>query len=328
MGVASCSLVALAVVLALVTRVQPGSDAEWLVDDALLAQVRASLPGCEAGQPCCALPRIPLDAGENVPPDAFHHGPLLLENATASWRAHGAVWGRPALMQAHGDVTVRAGIGAAIAKGGAESIPGSAGAAAPLDGTLELPFARLLERWRETDVAKALVLFQSDRSANRGGCTHLRCLLAPQASDTSEAAEFEVPVALRAMDSLVASVGPSKQGLPLHSHGAAWLALVRGWKLWFIFPPGEQSVPVGTSVEELLNQRRGAGNPHYCLQSPGEIVVLPHLWHHATFNIGDAVAVGGQVSGQTLTDLLACLEPLVRSGEVATYAEGFSRCER
>ena len=33
------------------------------------------------------------------------------------------------------------------------------------------------------------------------------------------------------------SVGPTHAGLAFHAHGAAWLATVRGSKLFMLFPP-------------------------------------------------------------------------------------------
>ena len=34
--------------------------------------------------------------------------------------------------------------------------------------------------------------------------------------------------------------------------------------------------------------------PLQCVQRPGEVVYLPPRWVHATLNVGDAVAAGGQ----------------------------------
>jgi hypothetical protein len=34
------------------------------------------------------------------------------------------------------------------------------------------------------------------------------------------------------------SIGPSRSGLPLHSHGKTWISLVYGAKKWFLYPPG------------------------------------------------------------------------------------------
>ena len=36
----------------------------------------------------------------------------------------------------------------------------------------------------------------------------------------------------------VLSLGGAGSGLPLHEHGATWLALARGRKRWAAFPPG------------------------------------------------------------------------------------------
>merc|ERR1719324_146457 len=195
-------------------------------------------------------------------------------------------------------------------------------------GRFSLELHELLEHWSAGD--KDLFLFQSDHAENSGNCKTLHCVLDPPNSTAKDGAvEFSVPASLKPMDSLIASIGPSEQGLPLHSHGAAWQALVHGKKFWVLLPPMAAKGLDGSSVTTLLelSKKKSLGRAFFCLQEPGEVVVVPHLWRHATMNIGDAIAIGGQVRGEMLTSMLQCLEPLIRGQKVKSYEEGFGICE-
>jgi hypothetical protein len=106
----------------------------------------------------------------------------------------------------------------------------------------------------------------------------------------------------------VFSVGGGTGGFPPHKHTAAWLALVVGRKYWTFLPPGAISAEgLGSQdlyaqaalnapelwSDELREKLRGKGMRE-CMQRPGEVIFVPHLWWHATANVGDAIAIGAQ----------------------------------
>ena len=97
------------------------------------------------------------------------------------------------------------------------------------------------------------------------------------------------------------SLGEHGAGLPFHNHGESWLGLVHGSKHWFLYPPGTAaSVPMDVISGVQYWARNvlptlGGNKPMQCTQKPGEILYVPQGWIHATLNIGEAVAVGGQI---------------------------------
>jgi hypothetical protein len=108
-------------------------------------------------------------------------------------------------------------------------------------------------------------------------------------------------------DQLVLSIGNEGVGLPPHKHTAAWLALVVGYKKWSLLPPDalvDEDLYLKTALRppskwtsdhvELLRSQAGLLQ---CVQKPGEVIVVPHSWWHATTNLGDAVGVGAQAQG-------------------------------
>merc|ERR1712194_428700 len=167
-----------------------------------------------------------------------------------------------------------------------------------------MPLRSLIDKWDAGD--KKLFLFHSDQADNAGHCNSLDCVLNPGKEEGLNVRQFAIPAALKSMDSLIFSLGPTGQGLPLHAHGASWQSLVHGKKFWVFFPPGPlghsslkvaHPGQVGTSAKDVVKLfHTGAlsgPKPYFCLQEPGETIVHPHQWAVATMNVGDAVAIGG-----------------------------------
>lgn len=135
------------------------------------------------------------------------------------------------------------------------------------------------------------------------------------------------------------SLGASRQGLPFHSHGKTWLALMHGKKRWLVYPPGYSApaelqrqynplksvyawvaetlpllahLPVppiepADAADETMDKvvRHDEGyQPVQCLQEEGDIVYLPDGWAHMTINVGEAIGIGGQ-AGMTTDARLA-----------------------
>ena len=122
----------------------------------------------------------------------------------------------------------------------------------------------------------------------------------------------------------VLNIGASRSGLPFHSHGRSYSALVHGLKRWFAYPPGygppyeveERSNPLLNTFDWLtkvyplfdeLGAKYPPQRPDYdanmlntgyrpleCVQRPGDILYLPAGWLHQTLNIGETIGIGLQ----------------------------------
>ena len=97
------------------------------------------------------------------------------------------------------------------------------------------------------------------------------------------------------------SLGGNAGGINFHYHGDTWLALVHGIKSWYIYPPGKMPRHVHKQLNLITSNWKKVsvdnnkhGKPIYCQQRGGQILYLPQLFLHATYNHGEAVAFGGQ----------------------------------
>ncbi len=125
-----------------------------------------------------------------------------------------------------------------------------------------------------------------------------------------------LPLELRdEMPVTIFSLGADGAGFGMHSHGATYLQLAHGHKLWLVARPGtvlpsDMVDPVWAHGFELLQryERLAQTQPDddvgnataaiiVCLQPPGTAVYLPDGWLHATVNLGDAVALAKQSFG-------------------------------
>ena len=81
-------------------------------------------------------------------------------------------------------------------------------------------------------------------------------------------------------------------------HAVAWLATVAGAKLWSVAPP-ELPQPSDVVCREdgaIERERAAQQGVSHCLLMPGEVIVVPDLWWHATCNLLPyTVAIGGQL---------------------------------
>ena len=223
--------------------------------------------------------------------------PVLLRGATAGWGA-ARHWRRSAFLRRYGHLRVQVG-GATdlvLFNGGWHKQP---------------PRQRV-------SLAAFVASFDERRAAAAGGDR-------PFIFDSSELlgssaelrADFSTPAALRpafrtasegreeAEPSMwnVLSIGEDGAGLPFHSHGDAWLGLVHGSKRWFLYAPGEfdevdrnrtsPHQPVSDWAETVLPHV--ASKPIQCTQRAGEVLFVPASWLHATLNVGETLAVGGQI---------------------------------
>ena len=112
------------------------------------------------------------------------------------------------------------------------------------------------------------------------------------------------PMLARACSILVLSLGGGREGVRFANHGFAWIGLVGGMKLWHVAPHDSPRPPNPTCADRARIE--ALPNVTHCLQRPGEVMVVPTAWWHATCNLGEyTLGVGGQDS----CDLLDCTPP-------------------
>ena len=72
----------------------------------------------------------------------------------------------------------------------------------------------------------------------------------------------------------------------MHFHSAAYNVLFFGTKHWLITPPRWAGISSGTSAswERLARGRLPPHLPLKCSQGPGDMLLLPSGWGHATIN--------------------------------------------
>ncbi len=84
----------------------------------------------------------------------------------------------------------------------------------------------------------------------------------------------------------VFSLGEDEAGLPFHSHGAAWLAVIHGAKHWLLYPPGgfdardrAATTPLSGVSDWFRHVRPNlVAKPIECTQRPGEVLFVPAAW--------------------------------------------------
>ena len=91
-------------------------------------------------------------------------------------------------------------------------------------------------------------------------------------------------------------LGGRFSGAPMHYHQAAYNMLVYGRKRWFLAPPAHavfSMLPAHQWVTHRLPRLRERANEsrlYQCDQAAGDLLVLPDLWGHLTYNL--AVSIG------------------------------------
>jgi hypothetical protein len=169
---------------------------------------------------------------------------------------------------------------------------------------------------RSTTVRAYLTAMGTEEAAGREGLLFDKGL--GQAHDWSIP-----PVFARAgLNDTVVSVGAAGQGLPFHNHASAWQTVVVGRKVFLLLPPlsantSESWLRPEPWFEEILSTlflpatrqflRQHASDAwrmvpeaaralRVVVLGPGDTMFIPCNWYHATINLDDTVAVGGQAN--------------------------------
>ena len=87
---------------------------------------------------------------------------------------------------------------------------------------------------------------------------------------------------------------PNGLGVPPEAHGGAWLAQIKGRKVWSLHPPGTskpcpsmvQGYPLGCKVTSRRRSTR------VCEHNEGEAMWVPEGWWHETCTRGFSIAIG------------------------------------
>jgi hypothetical protein len=82
-------------------------------------------------------------------------------------------------------------------------------------------------------------------------------------------------------------------GATMHFHASAYNILFFGWKKWILLPPRYTEIS-GMPVSKYIRDTETRGIHKYeCMQRPGDLVLLPRYWGHATINpYGFATGLG------------------------------------
>ena len=129
---------------------------------------------------------------------------------------------------------------------------------------------------------------------------------------------------------VVVSTSPGGSGVAFHKHGTAWLALQQGRKRWWLYPP---SGPPSSSYEavalspanelpEVVSRLPPELRPLEILQQPGDVVFVPALWWHATYDEEATLGIGSQFS-MAEVDILQCQQKHPESA----FAQYHAACE-
>ena len=111
--------------------------------------------------------------------------------------------------------------------------------------------------------------------------------------------------------------GGNGSGAALHFHGAAYNVVFFGVKHWLLTPPRFAGISgAASSVWRDRHAPRdlpaGSGMPFRCTQGPGDMVLVPYHWGHATVNEAFSIGIGDLFCDTrlgSLTDLNRCSHP-------------------
>ena len=112
-------------------------------------------------------------------------------------------------------------------------------------------------------------------------------------------------------------------GAQFHIHHLALYALVHGEKQWLFYPPGRVEtlpravyeaavaphVAMPGSQAASLAGLPPASRPLSCRQRAGEVLLVPILWWHGTFNGGKAIGIGVQRVVDNAAEAFATFAP-------------------
>jgi hypothetical protein len=267
----------LTITVLMLTRHVTGRAKGWAVSHSLANAVTA------AGLGGCTIPRSSTADGGPLRAD----GPRVLSGTAAPPWAVGAHWDRSTFLGAHGAeaVTVR--------------LPAGQRQSGLLSRTTTIAAFMRESRTVGLGAEPGMVLGQTPASVLAATAS----LPPPSLLDSAN------------LTSSVISLSHPGVGLPFHNHGAAWLTVVAGRKLVVLAPASagvgnpamlalQHQSPVSWVISgqtEMLATFEAAGLlgpdhelPLHCVLHPGETIYVPCNTYHATLNLDETLAFGGQ----------------------------------
>ena len=297
--------------------------APWRTDDALSSYVHDQL--ASLGTDSCTLPHQFVSADE----------PFVLRNSSEPWRAFkwtpeslGASFGAERVMPRSPHIL-------------ANWVPSLS------DNGGHVAFSDFISQVR--DAASNASIFDRGEAGNTlvermerdgewsvpselrdGSAWHAACVVA-SVDAVKAAGGSSCEMAQRTL-----AIGPTGQGFPMHAHGKTWQMQVVGQKLWLLHPPGDTRLPdewLSAHPMSLVHKgalgtretRSGASAApathiaHHCVLGPGDLLVFPDLWWHATLNLGDSIGIGGEKIATSGAELRRLKESDASSGHVKVH---------
>jgi len=91
------------------------------------------------------------------------------------------------------------------------------------------------------------------------------------------------------------ALGGEGTGAPVHHHNTAWNAMMYGAKKWFLYPPHDMimsNMQILEYIESDLKSFEARGiKPLTCVQTAGDVLIVPESWGHGVLNVQESVAV-------------------------------------
>ena len=91
------------------------------------------------------------------------------------------------------------------------------------------------------------------------------------------------------------AIGGEGTGAPVHYHNTAWNALVFGAKKWVVYPP-HSMIMSNRQIREYFETDLKAFSERgvealSCVQTAGDVMIVPEIWGHGVLNLQESVAV-------------------------------------
>eukprot|EP00605_Chrysophyceae_sp_TOSAG23-4_P001429 GSChrysophyteH1.ASY1.ANO1.1557.1 assembled CDS len=98
------------------------------------------------------------------------------------------------------------------------------------------------------------------------------------------------------------ALGDGGSGAPVHFHNTAWNALIYGAKKWVLYPPTHMMMSKEQiydffqgGMNEIKKKPRIQPRPSMCVQTAGDVMIVPESWAHGVLNIQQSVAVATEI---------------------------------
>lgn len=118
------------------------------------------------------------------------------------------------------------------------------------------------------------------------------------------ASQTSVPDILMRTQALVVSLGGGTDGVRMARHGFAWIGLIAGKKRWYMDHPDIPKPQDPNCASRAFDT--DSKSSVVCTQIPGEVIMVPTTWWHATCN-AELYTLG--IGGQDSCDMQDCTPP-------------------